>query len=228
MYGVCIDTNDYTGSPQQLEQGWNSGPLLTNNPGRLNGTVLDETAWEHTTYLFSQYQSDLPTWFNNDTPQNVKNVSAFQLAIWEVMSGDGGPTGGNWSSGYFTADVSPDLTALANGFVSDAFNAGFSNFTEAQANQAYLLVRPPGFPGLRAAHYRSPSSSGDSGARPWSSWTYGARAAEAKVHKISTGRLLYCHFSAMRPYRRMALFGMPGMCPFSGVQVPYGKGSRNR
>jgi hypothetical protein len=137
-YGVCIDTNQYTGSPQQLRKGWDSpAPLQVNNVSRLNGTVKDFAAWERTTYLFGKHQVDLETWFKDS---NAVQAAAFQLAIWEVMSGDGSTTGGNWGAGSFTAGMGSALIAPANAFVAEAYDGGFDAWQSGgYAESAYYL-----------------------------------------------------------------------------------------
>ena len=151
MYGVCIDTNQFTGTPQQLRQGWDDPGLLVNNPSRYNGTVLDETAWNHTTYLFSKYQNDLSTWWGSGTQADLNKSAALQLAIWEVMSGDATTGVADWGNGYFRASsVSGDLKTLADSFVAEAFDDGFSSdWSQAyylHDNQDYLVYAPATVP----------------------------------------------------------------------------------
>lgn len=125
IYGVCIDTDEYTGSPMQLRKGWDSpGALVGNNTSRLNGTVIDEAAWNHATYLFSKYQSSISGWGLGSV-----NAAAFRLATWEVISGDG--TGGaDWANGNFRApSVSGAIQTAADQFVLAAFDSGFANWT---------------------------------------------------------------------------------------------------
>ena len=42
------------------------------------------------------------------------------------------------------------------------------------------------------------------------------------------GCVIYRNTSEMTAQAAIDILGMPGMCPFSGVKVPYGKGSLNR
>ena len=135
FWGVCIDTHEWSTSPQGavLKQGWADEHAPLGTLGRLNGTVLDELAWGHTTYLFSQYGS---------TMGQMTNVqrAAFQLATWEVMSGDGSISGGSWTAGSFRAtNVSGNLLAAANGYVAAAY-AGFEDkWSTELANEAFYF-----------------------------------------------------------------------------------------
>lgn len=136
FWGVCIDTHEWSTSPQGavLKQGWaEEGHAPLGQAGRLNGTVLDELAWGHTTYLFSQYGSNI------GAMTNVQKA-AFQLATWEVLSGDGSISGGNWTSGSFRAtDVSGSLLLEANNYVSAAY-AGFDdNWSTELANESFYF-----------------------------------------------------------------------------------------
>jgi len=155
VFGVCIDINEYTGSPTQLRQGWDRTPP----PGdqTFNGTVKDYGAWERTTYLFNQYANDLSTWWGTDG----QKTAAFQLATWEVMSGDGSG-GANWTSGGFTATgVTGNVQTLADAFVNDAYSNA-SAFSAWQVSKSadyalYLhdhqdfLVSAPAVPEIPAA-----------------------------------------------------------------------------
>lgn len=136
FWGVCIDTREWSTSPQGsvLKQGWAAeGHAALGTLGRLNGTVVDELAWGHTTYLFSQYGATIGDMTN-------VQMAAFQLATWEVLSGDGGISGGNWTSGSFTAtNVSGSVLSAANGYVTAAY-AGFdNNWSTDLANEAFYF-----------------------------------------------------------------------------------------
>jgi hypothetical protein len=163
MYGVCIDTNEYTGTPLQLRKGWEAqlDPLTAgDNANRMNGTVKDNLSWAHTTYLFNQYQSQLSTWWGDSALSSKQNAGAFQLAIWEVMSGDGSSAGADFTKGYFTADGSAStLKSTADTFVAAAYNSGFDAWlASGSSNSAmYLhdhqdfLVSAPAVPEFPAA-----------------------------------------------------------------------------
>ncbi len=137
FWGVCIDTHEYSANPQGavLKKGWADAHAPLGTPGRLNGTVLDQNAWNHTTYLFSQFGSSM------GTMTNVQRA-AFQLATWEVLSGDGSELGGSWinGGGNFTAtNVSGALLTEANNYVKAAY-VGFSDKWSAElANQSFYF-----------------------------------------------------------------------------------------
>lgn len=154
LFGVCIDTNEYTGSPLQLRKGWEAAgdPLdAGNNASRFNGTVKDEDAWKHTTYLFNQHGLELQTWWGAADELSKKKAAAFQLAIWEVMSGDG-LGGANWDNGYFTATGLGtglgSLSELANDFVAAAYGSRFANWEGSSSalyfhdHQDFLVYAP--------------------------------------------------------------------------------------
>lgn len=158
-WGVCIDTTEYTQSnPQTLLKGWAATHTAVGTPGRYNGTVLDENAWSRTTYLFSKYGSQLAGMSDLDK-------AAFQLATWEVASGDGSSSGGVWTgaispSNQFTADLMGDpLTAAADAFVASAYDSGYVDWTGASSavylhdHQDFLVWAPavPEFPAAALA-----------------------------------------------------------------------------
>lgn len=141
FWGVCIDTHELSTSPEGaiLKQGWAPTHTAPGTAGRLNGTVLNQTAWGHTTYLFSQFAATI----NQMT--DVQRA-AFQLATWEVMSGDGSISGGNWANGAgnFTAtNVSGThagtLLWEANNYVKAAYVGFADHWSTDLANQAYYF-----------------------------------------------------------------------------------------
>lgn len=155
VWAVCIDTREWSANPQgaYLKQGWAQGDpdphIPLSKPGRLNGTVLNQESWGRTTYLFSQYAPAIGAMTNQQR-------AAFQLAIWEVMSGDGGVGGGIWDSGLFTAqNVTGGLKDDADGYVKAAFAGSWSlsqadkalYFTGVMVNgeykQDFLVYAPP-------------------------------------------------------------------------------------
>ena len=135
FWGVCIDTAEWSTSPQGavLKQGWAPTHSALGTPGRLNGTVLDQNAWNRTTYLFSQFGADI------GAMTNVQKA-AFQLATWEVMSGDG-ISGATWGSGNFRAtNVTGTVLSEANTYVAAAYNAGFdTTWSTALANGSFYF-----------------------------------------------------------------------------------------
>lgn len=126
FWGVCIDTHEWSTSPEgaTLKQGWTAAPNTLGMPARANGTVIDEVAWNHTTYLFNQ---------SNITNMTVAERAAFQLATWEVLSGDGDANGGNWATGLFRASANAGILNIANGYVKTAYNTGFAGWTGSKA-----------------------------------------------------------------------------------------------
>ena len=143
FWGVCIDTHEWSTSPQGavLRQGWAPGVHSSlGTAGRLNGTVLNEIAWQHTTYLFSQFGAGIGA-------MTLKQKAAFQLATWEVMSGDGSAAGGGvWdpiltaTRGNFTAtNVKLDLLSTANDYVKAAYIGFDTNWSSALANGAFYF-----------------------------------------------------------------------------------------
>lgn len=133
FWGVCIDTHEWSTSPEgaTLKQGW-TATLPQGTMGRDNGTVLSEVAWDHTTYLFNKFGG------TNIESMSVLERAAFQLATWEVMSGDGNAVdGGNWTTGLFRAQVNQaDATAVfaaANTYVKAAYDTGFGSWNGSQA-----------------------------------------------------------------------------------------------
>ncbi len=125
FWAVCIDTRELSADQEGavLMQGWGAGSTPLTDPGRLNGTVLDANAWAHTTYLFSQFGPDI-----GDMTDVQKQ--AFQLATWEVMSGDG-IAGADWNAGSFTAtNVSGSVLTQANAYVAAAYNDTDNAFTD--------------------------------------------------------------------------------------------------
>lgn len=152
FWGVCIDTREWSLDPQgaYLRQGWEpshtDGDLWIDDPysadltklvpatGRLNGTVLNRDAWNRTTYLFSQFGAKIGLNIADGGMTNVQKA-AFQLATWEVMSGDGSD-GANWGSGNFRASGVAALDTQANAYVAAAYNAGFSNWSDTLADQS--------------------------------------------------------------------------------------------
>jgi|GEM_PF-3285756 len=140
FWGVCIDTHELSNDPQgaYLKQGWATSHSALGAGGRLNGTVFDQIAWNHTTYLFSQYGATIGLALADGGMSNVQKA-AFQLATWEVMSGDGSG-GANWGSGKFTAEyVTGGLLSEANTYVTAAYNAGFSQWTPELANGSFYF-----------------------------------------------------------------------------------------
>jgi len=162
FWGVCIDTHEWSTNPETatLKKGWTADGLPLGTPGRDNGTVLSQDAWDHTTYLFNQFQDKI----GNMTPVQK---AAFQLATWEVMSGDGSSSGGNWGAGKFTATnvtgtVAGTVKWEANKYVAAAYT-GFGSWTGSQslyfsgafksgggnvAYQDYLVYAPAADPNL--------------------------------------------------------------------------------
>lgn len=115
--GVCIDTADFVGSTRHeatLMQGWGLDHSGTTH--RLNGTVVDPAAWARVTYMGSKAD-----WGVNDSTGTA--ASAFQIATWELISGDGSG-GANFGGGSFSAgNVSGTLLADAAGYVNLGWQA---------------------------------------------------------------------------------------------------------
>jgi len=137
FWGVCIDTHEVSANPQGaiLKKGWADTHTSLGAPGRLNGTVLNQDAWGHTTYLFSQFGATM------GTMTDVQRA-AFQLATWEVMSGDGSISGGSWinGAGNFTAtNVSGALLTQANAYVKAAYEGYSDHWNNDLANQAFYF-----------------------------------------------------------------------------------------
>jgi len=146
VWAVCIDTREWATNPEAayLKQGWAQTTPGGDDPhiplsraGRLNGTVLDADAWNHTTYLFGQYAQKIGS-------MSDVQKAAFQLATWEVMSGDGSATGGTWDSGLFTATnvAGTDPGSIryeADQFVRAAY-IGYGSWWEPNAKQALYFT----------------------------------------------------------------------------------------
>jgi hypothetical protein len=132
FWGVCIDTREWSTNPEDatLKEGWTAGTAPLTTAGRDNGTVLDQDAWNHTTYLFSQYSSAIGAMSN-------QAKSALQLAIWEVMSGDGSASGGDWTAGNFRAtNVTGTVLTEANAYVEAAYIGFADNWSSTLGDEA--------------------------------------------------------------------------------------------
>jgi hypothetical protein len=134
FWGVCIDTREWSvKGGTTLKKGWDpANGIPVSNVSRFNGTVYDSAAWNHTTYLFNQFGGTIGA-------MSDVQKAAFQLATWEVMSGDGTAAGGNWLTGNFRAtNVSGTLLWEADNYVKAAY-VGSENWSDAQADKAYYL-----------------------------------------------------------------------------------------
>jgi len=142
VYGVCIDTADFVGSTRHestLLQGWAASHSGISH--RYNGTVMDAASWARTTYMASQAD-----WGIGDS--SGVNASAFQLGVWELMSGDGSLAGGNFTSGNFrAANVSGALLSAANSYVTAGWQTLPNGWTGADGwyfhnTQDFLIYNP--------------------------------------------------------------------------------------
>lgn len=142
FWGVCIDTAEWSASQEGaiLQQGWANDPYPVGPPvgtaGRLNGTVLNQDSWMHTTYLFSQYNSQMGA-------MSTEQKAAFQLATWEVLSGDGA-LGAGWADGNFQLQSlnGPNTVAVmnaANAYVAAAFDEDYANWSASLAQEAFYF-----------------------------------------------------------------------------------------